>query len=78
MRSGSFVVHLVGCDYPKPFKHFSLSTIAWALMRCAMVRTKYNRRNAARTDTYAVADTNTLAAIPRDRPSLTALRELHL
>jgi hypothetical protein len=64
MQSGSYVVHLVGRDDPKPYKHYSVRTDA-----VRNGQDEVQSGSAERTDIYAVDDTNdALAAIPPDHP----------
>jgi hypothetical protein len=58
MQSGSYVVHLVGCDDPHPFKHFSVRADAVAHGQNAV-----QLGRAERADIFAVADTNAPAAV---------------
>jgi hypothetical protein len=57
MTAKSFVVHLVGSDDPKPFKHFELHHNA-----AAYVRERVTAGDADRADIYIVSDAAGAAA----------------
>jgi len=59
MQSGSYVVHLVGCDDPIPFKHFGVRADA-----VAYGQSRVQSDDAERADVYLVDDaTDARAAI---------------
>jgi hypothetical protein len=53
MQSGSYVVHLVGCDDPNPFKHFVMHADA-----VAYGQSRVQSGGAEQAVIYAVADTS--------------------
>jgi hypothetical protein len=53
MQSGSYVVHLVGCDNPDPFKHFGMRADA-----VAYGQSRVQSGEAEQAIIYAVADTS--------------------
>ncbi|HKM70218.1 MAG TPA: hypothetical protein VJX94_09190, partial [Stellaceae bacterium] len=58
VQSASYVVHLVGCDDPIPFKQFASRADAVAHGRDGV-----QSGHAERANIYAVADTNAASAI---------------